>query len=98
VQGLNVKDESEAIVKTVISLGRTLGMAITAEGVETQAQYDWLEGACQLAQGHFISRPIDSASIVRFLSERRDFRRASVVNTLSALPPTDVLSTAKAYV
>lgn len=67
IQGLKVKDESEAIVRTVISLGGTLGMAITAEGVETQEQFDFVSEACQHAQGHFISKPIDAASTLEFL-------------------------------
>lgn len=73
IQGLNEKDESEAIVKTVISLGKTLGMTITAEGVETQEQYDWLEESCQHAQGHFISRPINAESTILFLKEKHEF-------------------------
>lgn len=76
VQGLNVKDESEAIVRTVISLGETLGMAITAEGVETQQQYDWLEEACQHAQGHFISMPVDAETVAGFLRSQRSFKRS----------------------
>jgi EAL domain-containing protein (putative c-di-GMP-specific phosphodiesterase class I) len=50
-------------------------MAITAEGVETQEQYDWLEGACQHAQGHFISRPIDAETTRSFLLANHSFRK-----------------------
>jgi EAL domain-containing protein (putative c-di-GMP-specific phosphodiesterase class I) len=75
IQGLNVKGESEAIVRTVISLGQTLGMAITAEGVETREQYDWLEEACQHAQGHFISRPINAEKTRSFLLSNHSFRK-----------------------
>ena len=69
VQDLNVKDESEAIVRSVVTLGRSLGMAITAEGVETKDQYAWLQKECQHAQGHFISRPINGTKTVIFLSD-----------------------------
>jgi diguanylate cyclase (GGDEF)-like protein len=85
VQGLNVKDESEAIVKTVISLGQTLGMAITAEGVETQEQYDWIEKACQHAQGHFISRPVNAENAKAFLLANRTFRKGDS-NVLPFVP------------
>jgi diguanylate cyclase (GGDEF)-like protein len=88
VQDLHVKDESEAIVRTVISLGQTLGMAITAEGVETQEQYDWLEGACQHAQGHFISRPIDAETTRSFLLANHSFRKGDS-NVLPFSPPSN---------
>ncbi|NTF17741.1 EAL domain-containing protein [Agrobacterium rubi] len=77
VQGLHIKDESEAIIRTVINLGETLGMAITAEGVETQQQYDWLEQTCQQAQGHFISKPINAARVGDLLRSHRRFDRES---------------------
>ncbi len=87
VQGLNVKDESEAIVRTVINLGQTLGMAITAEGVETQEQYDWLEGACQHAQGHFISRPVNAEKARSFILADHRFGKGDS-NIVPFPPPT----------
>jgi EAL domain-containing protein (putative c-di-GMP-specific phosphodiesterase class I) len=50
---------SRAIVRSVIALGRGLGMELVAEGVETQAQLDFMrtEG-CQLAQGFFFGDPV----------------------------------------
>jgi diguanylate cyclase (GGDEF)-like protein len=68
VEGLHVKDEREAIVRTVISLGKTLGMAITAEGVETPEQYAWLKGNCQHAQGHYISVPLPTKKVADFIA------------------------------
>jgi diguanylate cyclase (GGDEF)-like protein/PAS domain S-box-containing protein len=67
IQELHRKEASETIVRTVIGLGRSLGMAITAEGVETIEQYRWLEGTCQYAQGHLISRPIPARDVATFL-------------------------------
>ncbi|MBY3433271.1 EAL domain-containing protein [Rhizobium laguerreae] len=69
VEGLNIKDEREAIVRTVISLGKTLGMIITAEGVETPEQYAWLKGSCQQAQGHYISHPMPADKIASFMAK-----------------------------
>jgi diguanylate cyclase (GGDEF)-like protein/PAS domain S-box-containing protein len=69
VQGLNLQGESEAIVRSVVGLGRELGMAITAEGVETEGQYRWLKETCQLAQGHFISRALPRGHIADFLAD-----------------------------
>lgn len=67
VQGLNVKRESENIVMTVLDLGHRFGMVITAEGVETLEQYEWLAETCQQAQGHYISKPVPSENVSDFL-------------------------------
>ena len=58
VQELASRDDSMAIVRAVAGLGRSLGIATTAEGVETEAQLDLLrrEG-CTQAQGYLFGRP-----------------------------------------
>ncbi|MFN3425889.1 MAG: EAL domain-containing protein, partial [Novosphingobium meiothermophilum] len=58
VANLERNAQSAAIVRTVISLGRSLDLTTVAEGVETQAQLDILrcEG-CDEMQGYLIGRP-----------------------------------------
>ncbi|RZI60450.1 MAG: EAL domain-containing protein, partial [Zymomonas sp.] len=61
-------EKSNAIVRSVIGLGHSLNMVITAEGVETAEQAEFLrrEG-CQQVQGFFFGRPLpalQSASLV----------------------------------
>jgi len=47
-----------AIADMIILLGQRLHMQVLAEGVETQAQADWLkERGCLLAQGYLFGRP-----------------------------------------
>ena len=48
-----------AIVRAILGLGRSLGIAITAEGVETGEQLEYLrtEG-CDDIQGYLIGRPM----------------------------------------
>jgi diguanylate cyclase (GGDEF)-like protein len=55
--------DSTAIVQAVASLGVQLGMKVTAEGVETEAQklYTAARGCSQL-QGYLFSKPVDAAS------------------------------------
>jgi diguanylate cyclase (GGDEF)-like protein len=49
-------DQSQAIVQAVTSLGQTLGMATTAEGVETSEQLEHLRAqGCTEVQGYFFS-------------------------------------------
>ena len=50
--------EATAIVGTVVSLGRTLGMSIVAEGVETELQLQAVRSlGCTQAQGFLLGRP-----------------------------------------
>jgi diguanylate cyclase (GGDEF)-like protein/PAS domain S-box-containing protein len=52
---------AESLVGGIIGLAHALGLKVVAEGVETQAQKDFLAGlACDLAQGHHIGRPVDA--------------------------------------
>lgn len=58
VLGLGLKDEATAIVRAVISLGKSLEMRTTAEGVETTRQLELLrEEGCAEIQGYLISKP-----------------------------------------
>ena len=56
------------LVSTIIGLAHAFDMTTVAEGVETQAQLDYLirEG-CDQAQGYLHSRPIPKAEFERFL-------------------------------
>ena len=56
------------IVRAIIELGRALGLAVVAEGVETEGQRTLLAGmGCSIAQGYLFSRPVDAESFVSAL-------------------------------
>lgn len=58
VAGLPHSREALAIVKAIIGLGRGLGMAIIAEGVETRDQLALLHAeGCHKVQGYLVGRP-----------------------------------------
>lgn len=59
-----------AVVRAVVGLARTLGIATVAEGVENAATADWLqEHGCDIGQGYFFGAPIGFDTLVeRFVS------------------------------
>jgi EAL domain-containing protein (putative c-di-GMP-specific phosphodiesterase class I) len=58
-----------AIVNTIVALGRTLNLTITAEGVETPAQARALsEAGCDQAQGFLFGRPISAMSATELVN------------------------------
>jgi diguanylate cyclase (GGDEF)-like protein/PAS domain S-box-containing protein len=68
VRGLKVDPQDEAIVVTVIQLARSLGLHTIAEGVETQAQLDFLRAhACEQYQGYLFSRPVPADEFAKLL-------------------------------
>ena len=56
-----------AIVRAIVTLGQSLGMMVIAEGVETQAQRDFLvTQGCYSFQGYYFGRPAPVAALERF--------------------------------
>jgi diguanylate cyclase (GGDEF)-like protein/excisionase family DNA binding protein len=71
VQGLGIEREKTAIVRATIAFARGLGLLVTAEGIETEAQLRQLvELQCDLGQGYWFAKPIDAAEMGRVLAAR----------------------------
>lgn len=68
VAGVEEDRDSRAIIRTIVSLGLSLGHKVVAEGVETQAQLEFLvESGCQYAQGFLFSKPVGVEEVERIL-------------------------------
>ena len=64
------------IVKAVIDMARSLGINITAEGIETQAQQTWMQHlGCDSAQGYLFARPMNVDDFVQMFIDRRGVGR-----------------------
>jgi diguanylate cyclase (GGDEF)-like protein len=70
--GLPQSEESQAIVRAIVGLGRSLGMRVTAEGVENAAQLDWIRAGCDEAQGYFLSKPVPKSAVPGLIEEFSD--------------------------
>ncbi|GAB4530163.1 MAG: EAL domain-containing protein [Pleurocapsa sp.] len=74
VQGMLEDRENFEIVKTIITLARTLKIDVVAEGVETLKQLKILKTFnCKLGQGYLFSKPIDTKSVEFLLQEPVEF-------------------------
>ena len=70
IHGLPEDLRDGAIVTSVIGLGTQLGFDVLAEGVETEAQRDFLTArGCRLIQGFLYSRPLEADDFARRLAD-----------------------------
>ncbi|WP_354386914.1 EAL domain-containing protein [Pseudomonas asiatica] len=65
--------------QAIIVLGRSLGLEVVAEGIESSAQLEFVVGeGCHYAQGYWFSRPQPAAQIQHLLSTEDRFEGSAV--------------------
>jgi len=65
-------DSAGALVESVITMAHTLGKRVTAEGVESAGQLEFLRSrGCEAAQGFFLARPMSASALTEILESRR---------------------------
>lgn len=69
IGGIPYDNKQSSISQAIIGLGRSLGLEVVAEGIESPAQLDFVvsEG-CHYAQGYWFSRPRPAAQMQRLFS------------------------------
>jgi EAL domain-containing protein (putative c-di-GMP-specific phosphodiesterase class I) len=78
IADLNQAAKSDAIVKSVISLGESLNMVTTAEGVETVEQLAFLqEEGCDQIQGYYFGKPMPAEDLSRLRSNWKRLRASA---------------------
>ena len=71
VRDITTDADDKAIVTAIISMSRSLGYSVTAEGVETKEQLAFLRmQGCDELQGYFLSRPLSTGDLEIWLSEQ----------------------------
>ena len=76
VRDLGANREAQAIIRSIVSLGKGLGVTITAEGVETEAELSCLRAeGCDEGQGFLFSKARPHAEIVGLLAAQRGIDR-----------------------
>jgi diguanylate cyclase (GGDEF)-like protein len=69
VSDLSERNEHVVIVQAVVSIARALGMTTTAEGVETEAQHQFLSAlGCDEVQGYLFSAPLPVERVLEFFA------------------------------
>jgi EAL domain-containing protein (putative c-di-GMP-specific phosphodiesterase class I) len=60
------------LIRSVVDLGKALGLTTLAEGIESRAQFDRLqEQGCDSGQGFMFARPLDPSALAAYLEEHR---------------------------
>ncbi len=72
IAGLGSNPQDTAIVQAIIAFAQALGISITGEGIETEAQIQQLDAlACTRGQGYYLSRPLTRAAFEKILAQRQ---------------------------
>lgn len=67
---LGVQPSKMVIVRAIIDLGRALGLAVVAEGIETEAQRALLAGlGCPIGQGYLFGEPMNATGFAARLAQ-----------------------------
>jgi EAL domain-containing protein (putative c-di-GMP-specific phosphodiesterase class I) len=82
VSQMEIDPKAAAIVDTVVALGRTLDLTITAEGVETSEQAKALKDAgCDQGQGYLFGRPLSAAAAIELINSSDSTAAYSSINS-----------------
>jgi EAL domain-containing protein (putative c-di-GMP-specific phosphodiesterase class I) len=75
VTDIATQHDQIAVVQAVISIARALGMSVTAEGVETPIQKEFLQSlGCDEAQGFLFGKPVPFEQLAEMIVNRNFMR------------------------
>jgi diguanylate cyclase (GGDEF)-like protein len=86
VRAMDSKSNVRNILRAIIGLGRSLNLPITAEGVETAGQAEYLRSLdCTEAQGYHFGKPVPATEVAAIIL--RNFTETSSISTQSVAVP-----------
>ena len=66
-------ENDEILINTILAMGKTLGLKVVAEGVESKYQFEYLkEKNCDMIQGYYFAKPMPEMAFIAFLKEKKD--------------------------
>jgi EAL domain-containing protein (putative c-di-GMP-specific phosphodiesterase class I) len=70
IRNVPAVSKDAAIVQSIFALGRELGIAVIAEGVENKEQLEFLLGlGCTEVQGYYFAKPLDAKTVTGYLKK-----------------------------
>ena len=71
----SMNEENKTLIGQIISIGKSMGLCVIAEGVETKEQLDYLDQhKCDKIQGFYFCKPVQEDSIILLLEEGQRFK------------------------
>jgi diguanylate cyclase (GGDEF)-like protein/PAS domain S-box-containing protein len=72
IHRMEINGNNSEIVRSIVSLARSLGMSVIAEGVETDRQFQKLKSLdCEFGQGFYISKPVSGVEAGNLILQNR---------------------------
>jgi len=70
VKWMHIDEQSETLVKSLVTLAHNLGLKVVAEGTDDLSQIDILKACgCDYAQGYYFAKPLPADEAGRFISD-----------------------------
>ena len=68
IDNVHLDADSASIAKAIVSLAQSLSLSVVAEGVEIQAQYDFVKSInCDEIQGYFFTKPLPESELRQYV-------------------------------
>ena len=79
IRHLCADNKAAEITRSIVNLGRTIGVSVLAEGVEEEDQLQLLKNwDCDQVQGFLFSKPVSSTKVLDILSDSRQHHKKAV--------------------
>ena len=71
IKDLPENTHDAVVSKAIIALSKSLGYQVIAEGIESEAQEQFLKAnECDIGQGYYFSKPLDEAKLLAFFDKQ----------------------------